>query len=152
MQSTSSLPRYVVDASVAIKWFLGDEDHVGEARALLADFREGRIDLVAPDHIQYEVASAIRVATQRNRITSEQGVTALLDFFVWSVPTVGGQRRVLAAYQASGRFNCAFYDGLYIALAEQAGCSLAHADRRLHNTLQGRFARELWIQDYPPTR
>jgi hypothetical protein len=29
-----------------------------------------------------------------------------------------------------------------------AQCPLIHADRRLHNTLTGVFARELWTADY----
>lgn len=40
------------------------------------------------------------------------------------------------------------YDALYLALAEQIGCPFVHADRRLHNTLAGRFPHELWIENY----
>jgi excisionase family DNA binding protein len=51
--------RYVVDASVAAKWDLNDEEYQDPAYALLIDYQEGRTQLIAPDHLRYEVANTL---------------------------------------------------------------------------------------------
>ncbi|TAK33351.1 MAG: PIN domain-containing protein [Chloroflexota bacterium] len=48
------------------------------------------------------------------------------------------------------RYQCTFYDALYLALAETAGLRFIHGDGKLRRTLRGRFPLELWIEDYPP--
>jgi predicted nucleic acid-binding protein len=58
----SRIPAYVVDASVAAKWYLPDEPDSWHAAMLLADFRDGKIRLLAPEQVRYEVPSAIRNA------------------------------------------------------------------------------------------
>gem|GEM_PF-2809529 len=49
----------VVDASVALKWFFRDEDHVDRATAMFAHFMSGKIDLLAPVCIRSEVPASI---------------------------------------------------------------------------------------------
>ena len=60
MLPTDDRPRYVVDASVVVKWHLRDERDGDAADYVLDQFREGRTRLVAPVHIRDEVSSAIR--------------------------------------------------------------------------------------------
>lgn len=148
MQTDASPARYVIDASVVIKWHLRDEQHVAEADAVLAGLHRGETLLVAPDHLRYEVPNAIRTAVLTNRLTALDGQTAIEEFFGWQLPTAGGDGLILAAYDASLRYGCALYDGLYLALADLIAAPLIHADRRLHNMLGGRFQHELWIEDY----
>ena len=71
--STSSIPLYVIDASVAAKWLLPDEPDADLAVAILTEFREGRTALVAPNQIRYEVPSAIRNAFRTKRLTQQAG-------------------------------------------------------------------------------
>lgn len=138
----------VLDASVAIKWYLDDEDHVAEAEAVLDLYRQGRVRLIAPDHIRFEVANAIRTAVRIGRVTAEQGSQAIRDFLEWRIPTVGSDTLLLYGYDYALRFDCALYDGLYLALADMTGIALVHADRRLQNSLAGRFPSAIWIADY----
>ena len=52
----------VVDASVAVKWFLGDrqdEAHMGEADAILRSIGAGRARMVQPPHFLAEVAAVL---------------------------------------------------------------------------------------------
>lgn len=143
------MPRYVVDASVAVKWHLHDEELVVPALRILADFREGRIDLLAPDHLRYEVPSAILGAVRRRRLTPETGSGAVDQFLAWNVPTVATGELIRAGYDAAIRFGCSVYDGLYLALAEAARCPLLYADQRLRHALADRFPLALWVEDYP---
>lgn len=140
--------RYIVDASIGIKWLFDDEDFTDEARSILFAFQTGSIDLLAPDHLYHETLNALRTGIRMRRISSDQATTAMNDFLELAVPTVDGPSLFRAGFDVSLTYDCAFYDGLYLALAEQARCPLLHADRRLHNTLRGRFASELWIGDY----
>lgn len=145
MSSGASLPRFVLDASIAIKWYLNDEDHVVDALAVQADFTTGRILLVAPDHIRYEVTNALRTAERRGRLTALQAHTAARNFLAVSIPTVNDDTLLISGLTYALRYDCALYDGLYLALADIADAPFLHADVRLRNTLQGRFARERWI-------
>jgi predicted nucleic acid-binding protein len=150
MAQTTDLPAYVVDASVAAKWYLQDEHDTAAADGLLADFREGRIHLLAPEHIRYEVASAIRNALRANRLTLVQARTAIAECLGWQIPTVGTDDLILAALDQAVHFGCSLYDGLYLALAESADCPLVYADHRLRNALGNRFPRAIWLADYVP--
>lgn len=146
--SRRSASTYVVDASIAIKWYLNDEDHVSQSFAFLTAYGEGHVVLIAPDHIRYEVANSLRSAARANRVPNEEARNSLWEFLALGIPTVSGDALLLDGYSYAERFGCALYDALYLALADRLGCGFLHADRRLHNTLDGRFARAIWIEDF----
>jgi predicted nucleic acid-binding protein len=148
METTANFPRFVVDASIVSKWHLRDEQHVDLADEILFAFQAGRIDLIAPDHLRYEVPSAIRKSVRTGRLTNDQARTAIADFLNWRLPTVGDDGLILAAYDQTVRFGCSFYDGLYLALADAIGCSFLYADDHLRNALGGRFPAAIWIEDW----
>ncbi|MBI4505254.1 MAG: type II toxin-antitoxin system VapC family toxin [Chloroflexi bacterium] len=143
-------PRYVVDASVAVKWLLQDEDHAQSSLAVLQQFREDRIALLAPDHIRYEVLSAVRNAVVQQRVSSEAGRQAIRLFLALRLPRVQSESVLLLGFEQSLRYGCGYYDGLYVGLAESSRCPLLHADDKLRRTLRGRCPFELWIEDYRP--
>src|SRR5690242_8098180 len=72
----------VLDASVAAKWYLTDEQFVAESRVLFDRFVDGSPALVAPLHIQYEVPNAIIVAARRQppRLSEQEALAAIRDF------------------------------------------------------------------------
>jgi len=140
---------YVVDASVAVKWHLEDERYTTQSLALLRGFVEGDFDLVAPDHIRYEVANAITVATRSTpaRLTDEQGGAAIAEFLALPLATFGDDDLLTAAYPLVRRYNCAFYDAVYLALALRTDRPLVTADERFYR--QASDAGLLtWIADY----
>jgi predicted nucleic acid-binding protein len=141
----------VVDASVAVKWHLLDEDHADAAIRLLTAFANGESELVAPGHLQYEVASAITVATTRPppRLSAQQGREAVAEFLELGIRLVEDDDLILAAYLLAHEHGCAFYDALYLALAQRLQIPLVTADRRLYQrTRQLSFVH--WIGDYRP--
>lgn len=142
------IPRYVIDASVAIKWLFTDEEHVEPATNALIALQTRRITAIVPDHLHYEVASAIRTAVRMRRVAVTDAATTLRDFLDIDLQPARGSGLLRAGLESALRYDCAYYDGLYLALADQADCLLLHADRRLRNTLAGRFPRELWIEDF----
>ena len=147
----SAVPRLVVDASVAAKWYLLDEDYADQAGALLNQFRQGAIGLVAPQQIRYEVPSAITVATRGRapRLTLEQGRRAIEEFLALDLETIRGDEVVRLAYDLVHEYGCAFYDALYLALAQDLGVPFITADGRLYRRVRA-IPTVLWIGDSLP--
>ena len=102
--------RVVVDASVAIKWFV-PEIHAEAARRLL---REG-MTLLAPDLIWAEVANALWRKWRDKELEAGAVQGILADFRRFPLRIYAGESLYDVAWpvaQASGR---TFYDSLYLA-------------------------------------
>ena len=139
---------FVVDASVAVKWHLNDEEHAEAAARLLTRFGRGELTLVAPDHIRYEVPAAITVATigTQPRLTVQEGQEAIEEFLDLGLTTVSTDDLILAAYPLVHRYNIALYDALYVALALRSQCSFVTADRRLYQRIR-QLPGVVWVSD-----
>ena len=148
MTPSTERPPYVLDASVAVKWYLRDKQDVGPADAVLADYRDDRIQLIAPEQIRYEVPSAVRNALRTNRLAVDQVRRAVATFLAWRIPTVGDDDLILAAFDHAVQFGCSLYDGLYMALADAIQGPLIYADQRLRNALRGQSPQAVWLPDY----
>lgn len=147
--AASSQRIVVLDASVAVKWYLQDEDFSAEAATIRDDLAAARITVV-PDHFRVEVGNAIRNALRPNRLTvatARQAMTTLATLPIYPVPL---DDLIVPGIDAAVHHDCTLYDALYLSLADRLSCPFVHADRRLHNTLAGRFEREFWIEDYRP--
>ncbi|HYM72501.1 MAG TPA: type II toxin-antitoxin system VapC family toxin, partial [Stellaceae bacterium] len=104
----------VVDASVALKWFLPDEPHSDEAWALV---QEGEI-LIAPDLLIAETCNAAWKCHRLERMEASEvsDIAAILPrFFAELVGTASlAPRAALIAVDLAHPV----YDCLYLALAE----------------------------------
>jgi len=145
----SSLPpTYVIDASVAIKWFLKDEDYVDASLAVYDAYNDGRVRLLAPEHMVLEVANAIQSAVRSRRTTADDGDRAVSLLLSLDIPRVSGRELIVAGYRLASRYDCAFYDALYLALADAVRCPLLHADRKLQTAVAGRFPLAHWVNRF----
>jgi predicted nucleic acid-binding protein len=144
----------VLDASVAVKWHLRDEEHAAEAALLLTAFTSGAVTLIAPRQIRYEVPSAIAVATRgmTPRLTPLQGHEAITDFLTTlslGIETVDTDDLIQDAFPLLGQHNIAYYDALYLALANQRQAALITADNKLYQRIKG-LPNVTWVGDYQP--
>ena len=138
--------RFVVDASVVLKWYLQDEDHVAQAVSLYEGWVEGRIQLTAPNFIRYEVANSLETARIQGRIDAGQASIEIDNFMVTGIYLDGdGDDLVRAAIDASRRYGVAPYDGLYLALAEETDRVFVTADRRLHRRVRDQVPYVRWL-------
>jgi predicted nucleic acid-binding protein len=125
--------RYVLDASVAIKWVV-DEPDSAEARRLRDDFRSAVHELIAPDFFELEIAHALTKAQRRGMIPDAW--IPWVDIMT-TIPTLFPANPLIPrAIQLATRARIGVYDCLYVALAEREGCELVTADARLLNSLQ----------------
>ena len=127
-------PIVVLDASVAVKWFLAEgEAGVADAAALLTDHAESRVRLVAPALIVNELLGVFVRRLRGDAVP--QALEAFFDAGVHLVPPdrqlMVGAARLVAQCQLSA------FDAVYAALAQSLACELATADHRLANGVAG---------------
>jgi predicted nucleic acid-binding protein len=130
--------KYVLDASVALKWVL-PEALSDKARRLREDYRKGVHELLAPDIFLIEVAHALTRA-ERRRIIPVGYADAFVADILQTAPRLRSFAPLLPrAIAISSHLRTGLYDCFYIALAEQEGCELITADEKLARTLGSRF-------------
>lgn len=126
--------RFVLDASVALKWVLVETD-TADALRLRADVRNGVHDLLAPDTFPVEVAHALTRAERRGLIAPGDAALYLADVLT-TAPSLRPSLDLLArAVELSSALKIGVYDCLYVALAEVEQCRLLTADGRLINSV-----------------
>lgn len=135
---------YVVDASVALKWYLPEplSDEAGRIRA-------SDIQLYAPDFLWIEAASVLCRTIARKRLSVEMGATifsALRSHPVRILPSVN---LLDAATAIAVQTQTCLYDCLYVALAIRVKGKMVTADQKLLRALQrSRYAPHLeWVGD-----
>ena len=128
--------KFVLDSSVAIKWFVREADS-DEALAVRDDFARGVHELLAPDVFPVEAAHAISRAERQIRITQAEGADHFRDM-LFLLPDLHPSLLLLPrAYELSSQARLGVYDCLYVALAERENCAVLTADARMRNALPG---------------
>lgn len=130
---------YILDASVAAKWFL---PHTGEplheeALKILEAYAFGRIGLSVPDLFWPELGNVLWKAVRLGRMTRESARQALESLLSKPIPTSPSLPLIADAFAIAATFRCTIYDGTYVALAVSTGAPLLTADQQLATALQG---------------
>ena len=133
-----------VDASVAIKWFLS-EIHSKEARSIL----ESKWVLLAPDLIWAEFGSTLRKKVRLKEVTLQEAEGILKDFMRFPLQTYSTKLLLNSAWQLANESGTTLYDSLYLALANNQGCSLVTADKRFYESVRKETAHLniVWVED-----
>ena len=76
------MTKLVVDASVAIKWFL-PEPLSEEARQILDEYQAGRLSVLAPDLIYAEVGNIVWKRQVFHGLVAEEPRRLLTSFATW---------------------------------------------------------------------
>lgn len=122
-------PLVVIDASVATKWFLPEEDSE-KALRIRDEHAEGAIDLAAPDLLYYEVTNALSYRPGLERIILREDIEDMYDI---GIQLVAPSREVLTlAAEKAQALRVTAYDTAYLALAEMLGTIAITADEELH--------------------
>jgi predicted nucleic acid-binding protein len=134
--------RVVVDASVAVKWFLPEELST-EARQLLTT----EYELLAPDLLWAELGNVLWKKHRRRELDPKTASRLLRDFSRVPIEFHASERWTGAALELAIRHGVTVYDGLYLALAAGNGCRVVTADRRLHDACERGGIRQVvgWV-------
>lgn len=139
---------YVIDASVALKWHLDDEEAIKEARQLLRDYGNGKIAITAPKLFLVEIGNAFNVAVMRTRLKEEKALTYFQEILEISIPLIDYTDFLLSAWKFAREHNRSVYDSVYVVTAQHLDCELYTADKRLYNALKDKFSYVRWIGEY----
>jgi len=136
----------VVDASVAVKWFV-PEVHGTAAQK----FIDPRYQLFAPDLLWPEFGNILWKKQTRRQIPPQVTRQILTDFRRYRVGIMPSEPFVIAALEIAERIGRTVYDSLYLALAQRLGCRAVTADEKLFNAVQRDriSAHILWVEDQP---
>ncbi len=130
----NEIPRYVPDASVAVKWFIKEKD-TDRASRLKELFENGEISLEAPSLLSYEVASALRFHP-KVKLTLKQfrGVTeAINDMQITREPS---DIEWTMAFHISLENPISIYDAIYLGFAASGQSKMITADKNLLTKLR----------------
>ena len=135
----------VIDASVAVKWFL-PEPHRDKAEALLSDFLNQGLSLVAPDLLVAEVGNTLwKRSVKTGEISIGEAEESYLDFLNLRMPLESSASLAEHAFNLAQQERHPVYDTLYIVLALDHSCELITADEILVNKLSGKFPQIRWL-------
>ena len=138
---------YVVDASVAIKWYVRE---VYEAEAIR--LRDSGASLHVPEFVDIEMSAIVWKLIGRNNLPIADASLILQDFFKHPSEVRHPTAPIVsAAFDLADQSNRTVYDCLYLALAIQLNGMMVTADDRLVNSLAKTpwASRVLAIQNVP---
>jgi predicted nucleic acid-binding protein len=137
---------YVVDASVAIKWFIPEIHSEAAVQA-----RRLRQQLHVPAFLSLELGNVITKKIRRGELTRADGKTILKELRHLPLQRHADERLFPAAYELALDTRQSLYDCLYLALAETVDGRLITADRKFYSALaMGSYSRRLvWVEDLP---
>ena len=124
----------VVDASVAVKWFIEEPDSP-QAHRLLDAHATGEATLVAPDLLIYEVANVLLHNPTFTGLEVQRSVQRLYELELELMAP--SAEVVTAAIALASAKRLTFYDALYVGLARHLDLPFyTTADRRLLTKLR----------------
>jgi predicted nucleic acid-binding protein len=123
---------FIIDTSVAIKWYL-PEICQSEAQRFL----DPMLDRHAPDLLHAELGSVLLKKVRRREINVDECRMYLGRLS--AVPLISHEALPLrqVALEIGLQIGSSFYDGLFLALALQLGGRLVTADNKLYRKIQG---------------
>lgn len=136
--------RVVVDASVAVKWYL-EEDHAAPARRLL----DGTYELIVPDLFFAEIGNVLWKRWRRGELDDDVIAETLGALDRVPCETRSARPLLSGAMALATSLRRTVYDSLYLALAIDTGARLVTADRRFHASVTASplAGHILWVED-----
>jgi predicted nucleic acid-binding protein len=126
----------VLDASVAVKWFLQSEEPWKiEALGLLDRYRAKEFEMVVPDLFWAEFGNVLLKATRQGRCTVAEAEESIRRINALRIPTAPSAALLEQAFVVASQYGRSFYDSLYVALAVSIEATLITADERLANAV-----------------
>jgi predicted nucleic acid-binding protein len=130
------LNTFVVDASVAAKWFLPQgEDYSEQAVEILASCIAGKAQLLVPDHFFAEMGNVFWKGIRTKRISPSAAFIALQSIKDLDLVVSSSANLLEEALRIALEHHRTVYDSLYVALAVRSSTDFITADERLANAL-----------------
>ena len=144
-----SRPAYVVDASVAAKWVLPEED---QSRALQLEerYQDEEIDLMAPSLLIAEVGNVLWKRVRRRELPLPAASRCFQQLLKDSPILLDSVDVSLSALHLAIAHDQTVYDCLYLAWALEQRCDLITADEHFFRAMRPAFPCVHLLKDFPP--
>jgi predicted nucleic acid-binding protein len=131
--------QYVVDASVALKWFIAEPDSADAVNLRRAE------RLLAPDLIVPEVGNALWKAARRGELSADEVAVAARLMEQSDVELRPMRALLRPAMSLALALDHPVYDCVYLALAAEQDCALVTADEQLIRKMAGPSSPNLGV-------
>lgn len=130
----------VLDASVALKWFI-DEDQSSKARRLVKLIKQGRVTIYVPPIFPFEVANILSL---KENISPESLFASIGFLYSLNIrPGINSEEFLEKSVMVSRDFKITVYDASYIALAQDLKINFLTADKKLKDKVKLSFIKLL---------
>ena len=135
----------VVDASLAIKWLV-EEDDSDKAQAILQSWVAQDVTRIAPYLMPFEVANALHRRVLRGELNVSQSALLLSRLLDSRLELHHSSSMHVRAMQLAGELRQgAAYDAHYLAPAESLDCELWTAYQRFYRAANAVIGNVRWI-------
>lgn len=134
----------VVDASIAIKWYV-DEVHTSDAEQLI----DGRFELHAPELILSEFGNILWKKCRNDDLDEIVAMSAIASIGSQSINLHSHAALLRPAFVGAQETGQSVYDWTYLALAISLDCKFVTADRKFYIGLRKTKFRErtVWVEN-----
>jgi len=125
----------VVDASVAIKWFIPEPDWEN-ANALLKKIHQDKSSIIVPSLFYYEIGNVLLT----KHVTQEDVKHSMNE--LKNMPIISYEIEATSipiAYAIAKKYILSFYDDMYLFVMIQRQCPFITADKKLYDKTKKDF-------------
>lgn len=141
------MKKYVIDASVVLKWYFPDEEGKEKALELYKLYIGNGVNFCAPSLLDYEVINAISIAVRRKRVGEDSANKFFIHYSEIEIEKVECKSYREEAFNISKTYSRSFYDSCYLALALNQGIPFVTGDKKLYHSVNDKFPLLTWIED-----
>ena len=135
----------VVDASVAVKWFV-EEEFTRQALRVIEDYESQYVDIRSMQSMPFEVLNALRYNPELGETEIEKAADALSRLRIALYPVLGDLKEL--CMKAAFKHGLSVYDASYLSLSRLLNSSLYTADEKfIAKTKEEGTVRH--IREYP---
>lgn len=139
----------IIDASIAAKWLLPDEDDF-IADTIKRAFGNRQVEIAVPLFIFYEVNNLLKSAALSDRISFKDSLDFYENFLNLNFNIHSSKLLLKNTLQTALEFEISSYDASYVALSEYLQIPFYTADLKLLKKVKGNnLVRDLKTFTYP---
>lgn len=120
--------KYVIDASVVVKWFSKFEEDVDRSEELMNSYIEGKCSLMSPSLLLYELSNALRFNPNFKKEDVSKALESLLKL---GLELIDFREVFEQAVELAFSRDITMYDAVYVAVSQVYHVPLVTADYEL---------------------
>jgi predicted nucleic acid-binding protein len=142
----SGTKKYIVDASVALKWYYRKDEYDLEKADMLYQYLLSDKDiLMAPELLVYEILNTLRL----KKDLDFEDIKSIISNIYQVILLLDTDKEFLEkAFKCSRELDISLYDSIYITFSEKYDAPLITADKKLLKSCDGTRYEVLLISDF----